>query len=402
MLPTPGVSRVLVVSPRIPYPPTRGDQIHVFHVVKELSRDHHVTVIAFDRDGVDSTELEKYCSLRRVPRGRAAAVVGAAWAALLGRPAQVGFFSSRRMRRQISAELDGARFDSMHLHLIRMLPYHQSGIPTVLDITDASTLYLDRRVAASTGLLRLFWKLEASRMRRFEQRLTEFERVTVCSDTDRQHLLRHVPAARIDVIENGIDLEHFTRRRPREHNSTLVFSGNMTYAPNADAAAFLVEEVWPHVRRQIPDARLLIAGQAPPPKVQALGDVAGVEVTGFLPDIRDAYEAAELAVAPMRFGAGTPYKVLEPMALEIPVLATATAVAGLPPAGQAAVDVAPHNGTAFADQIVALLGERERQDQLIERGSEFVASLSWAAIGSEVRALHDDLQGKSSSRPHIT
>jgi glycosyltransferase involved in cell wall biosynthesis len=149
----------------------------------------------------------------------------------------------------------------------------------------------------------------------------------------------------------------------------------MTYFPNADAAQFLVRDILPLVRLQVPAVELFLVGQNPPPSVRALAG-NGVVVTGFVEDIRSEYARSAVAVAPVRFGSGTLYKLLEPLALGVPVVTTSTGIGGLDLIAGEDVLVAD-NARGLADHIVRLLRDPGLRQSLTQRAA------------AKVRALHD-------------
>jgi glycosyltransferase involved in cell wall biosynthesis len=133
----------------------------------------------------------------------------------------------------------------------------------------------------------------------------------------------------------------------------------MDYPPNTDAALFLIQEILPLVRRSVPDARVLIVGRDPPPRLLSVGQQPGVSVTGFVEDVRPYLEQATVFVAPLRFGAGIQNKVLEAMAMEVPVVASPLAADGVRAVGgqPAPVQVA-QDQQQFADLIIRQLAEQ--------------------------------------------
>ena len=132
-------------------------------------------------------------------------------------------------------------------------------------------------------------------------------------------LIAHPERNQISVVPNGIDTVFFRRQKPVDSSSsaspTLLFSGNMSYPPNVDAAVQLVKHILPLV--QTPNVRVLIAGTQPVPAVLRLASEQ-VEITGWIPDIREAYGQADVFVAPLRIGTGQQNKILEAMAMELP------------------------------------------------------------------------------------
>jgi glycosyltransferase involved in cell wall biosynthesis len=136
----------------------------------------------------------------------------------------------------------------------------------------------------------------------------------------------------------------------------------MSYFPNADAVTYFAEKVLPLIRRDVPEARFLIVGRNPGPKVRELAGMAGVEVTGFVPDIREQLGRMHVAVAPFSIAAGIQNKILEAMAFGIPVVCTSRAAQGLLPEAAAAVNV-----TDEAEEMAAVIVQLLRDPDLARK-----------------------------------
>jgi hypothetical protein len=139
-------------------------------------------------------------------------------------------------------------------------------------------------------------------------------------------------ASPIHTIPNGVDLEYFRPGRTAgepHHASRLIFTGNMSYKPNIDAVRHFVRDILPLVRRRLPEVLLDIVGMDPTPAVRRLADGARVLVTGRVDDVRPYFDSAAVAVAPLRIARGLQNKVLEAMAMRVPVVASPAAFQGI-------------------------------------------------------------------------
>jgi glycosyltransferase involved in cell wall biosynthesis len=145
----------------------------------------------------------------------------------------------------------------------------------------------------------------------------------------------------------------------------------MWYFPNVEAARWFVERVLPLVRREEPKVKLSIVGARPVPSVQRLAAVSGVDVTGFVPRLRDHLARAAVAVAPMRSGSGMQFKVIEAMAMGTPVVATPFALGGLKAIDGKHLLVA-ESAEAFAAKLVLLLRDQVLQRRLSHHAGRLV------------------------------
>lgn len=162
-------------------------------------------------------------------------------------------------------------------------------------------------------------------------------------------------------------------RSSRERQPTVVFVGNFWHAPNVDAVVWFVGDVWPAIASAVPEARLWLAGVNVWSKVEALGDVAGVVVRGFVDDLVSLYDDASVVVAPIRYGAGVKGKVCEALADAVPVVSTTAGIEGL--------DLRPGQDLAVADQaapfaaaVVHLLTYHEEAAAMGRQGQESIVA----------------------------
>jgi glycosyltransferase involved in cell wall biosynthesis len=256
-------------------------------------------------------------------------------------------------------------------------------IPIVWDSVDCvSHLFVQAMRASRSRRWRMVAGWEIPRTRRVERRLaTCVDRVLVTSDRDRDALRKvvgggdpPVPAGRIAVVTNGVDLEGFAPSTEPRPPATLTFTGKMSYHANVTGALHLVDDVMPRVWRQRPEVRVQIVGKAPTRRLlrhaRAHGD--RVRVTGEVDAVSPFLHASTLAVAPLLYGVGVQNKVLEAMATATPVVATPPAVGGLDRDVGTPGLVVAEGPRALADAILALLGDPERRDRMGHAGRGYV------------------------------
>jgi sugar transferase (PEP-CTERM/EpsH1 system associated) len=392
---------ILFLTSRFPYPPHRGDKLKIYNLLKRLSRKHTITLLSFvsgRRDLSYVGEIEKLGV-------RVETVVLPKWRSLMNsllalpgsEPLQVRYYTSRRMRARLRALLEERRYDLVHIHLIRMAQYGRSGEPPVriLDLTDAGSLYLERFYRTTRNPVKKYLLgIELGRLRRYESVIGEFSASLVCSAVDREVLADRADGATIAVLPNGIDLSYFTPDPARRYDPRrIIYTGNLSYFPNSDGVIFFVREVFPLIRKVNPGVTLYIVGKDPPGSVRGLAST-DIVVTGFVEDIRGEYLRSSLAVAPIRFGAGTLNKVLEPMALGIPVVATSVGAEGLslePGRHLLVADTAPE----FASCVNRLLADERLRSELAENAMRVVrARYDWDMVTDSLDEIYRECTGE--------
>lgn len=373
---------ILIITPRIPYPPYRGDKLKIYNIAKNLvNLGNSVTILTFhanNKDDIDSinklTELgiEVDC-VKLTPLESVFNLFKGFFKNL---PFQVLYYSSAKMRMLIKTRLANVNYDVIYFHLIRSAQYHtlvqrNNKTVKVLDFTDAVSLYLSRYHKILTNPFRkIAVNIELSRINHYESIASKFDKVYVCSVIDRKHLLEKQAAKNIGIMENGIDLEYFKYSEVKPEKHRIIFTGNMPYFANYDAAIFFAQEVFPLILKKYPAAKFYIVGQNPPPQVRKLQS-SSVIVTGFVKDIRHEYMISEVNVAPIRFGAGTLNKILESLVLKVPVVATDMAVAGLSEDVRKYISVA-NTPSDFADKVMSIFEKRKSLQPQLEEARRLV------------------------------
>jgi sugar transferase (PEP-CTERM/EpsH1 system associated) len=386
---------ILFLTSRIPYPPYRGDKLKIWNLLRVLSRHHDIVLLTL----IQSREEEKYVQPLRTVCKEVRVVHLPKWrswfncllALFRSDPFQVAYYRSSRMRELLQETLERVQPDLVHTHLIRMAQYtaHWSPTPRVLDVTDAVSLYLGRfLVKEKNPLKKVGLFAEHRRVKRYETIMRQFDCTLVCSEVDRTVLRENEAEARIELLHNGVDLETFSENgTPDVEQHSVIYTGNMTYYPNIDGAIYLAREIFPLVQEQISDAKLYIVGQDPPKKVKSLEN-AHIVVTGFVPDIQDYYLRSAVAVSPIRFGAGTLNKILEPLALGVPVVSTSIGFEGLRLQHGEHILIAD-NPEAFAEAIVTVLTDQSLRKNLSENGKRVIRNLyGWDTIVQNLEHIY--------------
>jgi glycosyltransferase involved in cell wall biosynthesis len=240
----------------------------------------------------------------------------------------------------------------------------------------------------------MFENEEQKRVLRYEQILTQYNMSLVCSQEDLEYLKTEQHVDNIRLLPNGVDLDTFApRNHDYSHNNILLFTGNMDYAPNVDAVGYFAREVFPLIQQKFPAVKFVIAGQRPVETVTSLAN-ENIIVTGFIKDLAEKYNEASVVVAPLRFGAGTQNKVLEAMAMGIPVVCSNIGFAGLGiTSGEGAfMQTTPQ---AFADSVNELLASEGLRKQTGQKGLEVIRSrFDWDKIAALLEQYFTEIAGK--------
>ena len=377
---------ILLVTPRFPYPTRTGDTLTVFHLLKHFSQRHAVDLVSCSTRALSEeyrAAIAPYCrTLRSVRISSVRSFFNGTRAVLARKPLQAAWFHSPKVAAAIEELVDQRDYDVLYAHTVRAARYLVDESPTpalrVLGMQISMQLNYQRLARYERNpLYRLAFKHEAARLGSFERELVEhFDRTLVISDVDRA-AISDQPSDRFFECPHGVTLDDEPVSVDEREANTIVFSGNMNYRPNVDAAIFFHREIFPRVRNRFPDAVFFIVGANPNAGIRALARDRGVRVTGEVESIYPWLRRAAVGVDPLRAGAGLQNKVLEGMACGLPMVVTPVANEGI----RATPDVhllASTESTAFADQVIRLLEDVELRRRLGASGRRFIEeNWSW-------------------------
>jgi glycosyltransferase involved in cell wall biosynthesis len=366
--------KLLVLTPRYPYPVVGGDRLRIYNVCKVLAEHMDLTLLSFcDR----TEELEHqpddgvFVRIERIwlPRWRSA--LQALMAVPTRIPLQLAYYRNRRFRDRVEALL--SEHDAVLAHLIRTGQYIESvDRPAYLEMTDAISLNYSRvRTTRSVADPRSWiYRFEEKRLARYERAaVRRFDAVTLVCDIDREWLLEGEQNDRLLVCSNGVDLNRLPWAPP-DRKPIVIFIGNMRSMQNFDACWWFATEVLPRLRERAP-FEFRVIGRIDADEARRLRTLEGVEVTGEVPDVAAAAHGALAGVCSVRIGAGVQNKVLEYMALGVPTVTTSVGLEGLSATPETELLVAD-DPIAFVDSLMRLYGDASLALKLAFAGRAFI------------------------------
>ena len=377
---------ILYVCHRFPFPPKRGGKIRPFNMIRHLSQQHRVTVASLVRSDAEAAEgsgIAPHCE--RFEMGRVSDPVQAL--RMVARlptsiPSSLGYFYSAPLARRIRALLTRERFDLIFVHCSSVAQYveHVTDVPKILDFGDMDSQKWIEYARYKPFPLSLGYALEGRKLEREERRLAR--RFDLCTATTRgewETLESYRSGTPTDWFPNGVDSDTFTPGDEPYDPDLLVFVGRMDYYPNQECMFEFCAAVLPRLQSRRPTVKLAIVGADPSAAVLRLGNLPGVTVTGSVPDVRPHARRAAVMIAPLNIARGTQNKILEGMAMGLPVVTSRVAAQGVDALPEAHFLVAS-TPDEYVTQIMRLLDDRAERDRLSRAGrARMLSHHSWPA-----------------------
>lgn len=385
--------KILYLAHRIPYPPNKGDKIRSFNEIKYLSKKHEIHLACLADDPKDlkyENDLKNFCKTTNVilinPK---IAKLKSSFYLFSKRPLSVPYFYSRKLQQTIDRLLSTNDYDAIFCFSSPMAEYvfkSRALSPQSMDQGQKTNNYQPSTRNQQPNLIMDFvdvdsdkwtqyskyarfpkswiYALEGRRLAGYERNVSEnFDHSILVTEAEKKIFKGKNPHIQnVSVIPNGVDLDYFSpsylhakstidqgpstkgrdsstidhglstmdlRPATIDHRPVIVFTGAMDYYANIDGVVWFTKEILPLIKKEIPAIRFYIVGSNPTKEVLSLPSNNGVSVTGYVPDTREYLRRATVAVVPLRIARGIQNKILEAMAMGIPVVATPRAFEGI-------------------------------------------------------------------------
>jgi polysaccharide biosynthesis protein PslH len=397
---------ILFLSQCLPYPPDTGVTARTFNILRQLSKEFDLSLVAFSRSN-HQADCEARTAARRaleelaevykpVPMAAEHSCFQQSWnhlrSLVTNRPYTFYEYGSKDYERELRHALSRRPPDLIHLDSLDLHRW-TSGLPAVPKMCthhDVESELLRRRAdITKSSLLRAYIYHQASLVERTQRKYCpQFSANIMMSPLDAQRLKQLAPGARTVVVPNGVDTDYFLPASSSPQPGRVVFIGSPASFPNRDAVEFLLSDIWPRVRSAHSSASLQLIGRCSESDRRRYAKHPGVTVLGLLPDIRPSVAQACCCVVPIRVGGGTRVKILDSWAMGKAVISTTIGCEGLDAidGDNILIRDAPES---FADGISEVLSSPELNSGLglsARRTAE--TKYSWDVIGSRIRAFY--------------
>jgi len=390
-----------MLTPYLPYPLMSGGQTRSFNLIKNLSEKHEITLFSLiknEKEKDNIPELLKYCKKVSVfNRSRSPWTLRNLLLTGFGPyPFLVIRNLSSEEKEGIKKELTDEKYDLIHAETFYVMPHIPgTSVPVLLVEQTIEYLVYNHFVEKQAPkILRPILRLDVLKLKYWETHFwKQAKRVVAMSDSDREEMRKLSPGLSIDIVPNGIDINHFSKKERKEGLvKKVLYVGNFTWLQNTEAVKILVNNVWPKIKKSVSSAKLWIVGTHMNSEIKGLAS-EDIEVTEGLEDIRDAYKNASVLVAPIKGPGGTRLKILEAMASSLPVVTTSVGAEGL--------GVSDNNEALIRDSLESLANAAIKvleDDNLAKRlgrsGKDFVEkNYTWDKSADKLDKIYKEVYG---------
>ncbi len=406
---------ILFVTYGLPYPPDTGVNQRYLALIRQVSKRHRVLLLSILLGSAQKeyvAELKAYCdicdfveprilpwkehltrALKGLPLRRSPATAAFMYDELFGKIRQLITDHNVDII-QIEHSVLAPYVDAVPAgsECVKVLSFHNHVADQYKSMLSLKSPLKERLVNFVKWLSIAGW--EAKYAERFDCSIT-------VSHLEAKRLLDSNPALQVSVIENGVDAARYEFSGQSQPSDTILFVGTMGYPPNFDAALYFCTEIFPKILNRRPDAKFVVVGQGPYDVLQKLRDFPNVEVTGWVQDVVPFYRQAGVVVVPLRSGGGTRLKILEAMALGVPVVSTSFGCEGLELANRQHLLVEDAS-VKFADSVLRLLQDNRLAEKIRRQARQCVEErYDWNIIGRKLLAMYDTLKPAATPQPEV-
>ena len=398
---------ILWLSHFVPYPPKGGCFQRSYNLIKELSRNNDVYLIALKHK--DSThpdfdinvakyELEKFCK-RIIIVDITSATSGMFLYAMALKclftynSLSVNMFKSNKIRTAIKKLMGEIDFQLIHFDTISMAEYIADigNVPKVLNHHGVESFMIKRRAMNEASIInKVYLMIEGYKLEKYEKRYCDkFDMNLAVSELDKDLLKNITGVENIEVIENGVDINYFSPSSSNLKNNNIIFAGRLDQYSNRKSIYYFCTKVWPLIKNKFPDMRLTIIGNNPSSKlVEIAGNDSNIQLLGYVDDVRPYFSKALISVCPIIDGGGTRIKILDALAMGMPIISTSIGCEGIDvtPGDDVLIADTPEEFVEKVEKIVSDVGIRKRMCVNARKTAE--NKYSWNAIGIKLDRLY--------------
>ncbi|MFH1202026.1 MAG: glycosyltransferase [Candidatus Omnitrophota bacterium] len=385
---------IMFITPFLPYPLKSGGQIKMYNSLKSLRDKYEIILVSF----IENQDQERHIpELNKLCKKVFTVLRRPTWHSVFNKvtlPAFIKYFYAKEMAGLIKSCLNDYRIDLVQIEYANMAYYAKfiPNIPKILVEHDTSiyTLSNSYEKPAFGRIFRFFdwlnWVL-------FQKRIyLYFDKIVTFTEEDRKIARRAVSPDKISVIPIGIDLASYQLPKDINKSIDILFVGHMLHYPNVDGLLYFCDKIFPLIKSKMPGVNFHIIGSNMGSiDLEKIKDDKNIRIVGEVDDVRPYLARSKLLVSPIRKGAGLKVKILEALAMGIPVVATSQSVKGLKIEPEDPVYIGDTPGK-FSDTVIGILNNGLSQNGLAEKARGVIDRFyDSKGISSQMELLYESL-----------
>ena len=393
--------KILMVTPYLPYPPASGGQIRSFNLLKYLSKKNDIVLVALYKTNQEKqyvSRLQAYCKkVYLCKRSENPWQIKNILSSLFSfQPFLIVRNFSPEAKQALEKEIRENKFDVIHSETFYVMPHiPQTKIPILLVEQTVEFRVYQHFIETLPWFFRIFLMIDISKLRFWEKYYwKKASLVATVSDLDKTIVSNIEPSIRPVVIPNGAGEDMLIKNLAKKDNkkTILLFQGNFSWLQNVEAANYLVDQVYPLLKKKVPNAKLVIAGQ----HVKKMAKKEGVEYVdvahGDTGTVKKLYSDATLFLAPIFGPGGTRLKLLAAMASGLPIVSTKTGVEGLDVKEGRDVFFA-NSPEKFVEKIKLALSDKNLYERVRKNAHTLVQEkYNWQKIAAQLETVYKKIQ----------
>jgi len=398
--------KILFLAHLFPLPLDSGGKIKSYYTLKNLAAKHDVYTLAYVRshDEIEHlNELKSVCGnieIVHLRRGKLRQLSDLAKSLITGK----SFIVSRDYRDDMQAAYDrlikSFNPDVVHIDHLQMAQFvdFKADYKTVLDHHNVESMIIERIVQSSESAPeKAYARIEWPKLREYELEICrKSDLVLTVSEEDKSTLKSLcTEISNIESVPIGVDIDHFQRVERDEDTLNILSIATMYWPPNVDSMLYFCRDIFPLVKSAIPESTVTVAGQRPVDSIRALAADPSIKVVGYVSDSREMARDCGVFIVPLRSGSGVRVKILNALAMGLPVVSTSIGAEGLDVESGKHLILAD-TPSDFADAVILLLRDKKLADQIGRNGRDLVCEkYSWEIVGDRLHKIYYKLGGAS-------
>lgn len=386
--------KIFFLVSRFPYPIEKGDKLRAFYQIKGLSdKGHQIVLCALTDKAIHpdaKNVLSHYCDEIHVFKLSRLYILPHLLFTYLfsNKSLQVSYFFNKKIQAKINQLIKKTKPEHIFCQLVRTSEYvKRQSIPKTLDYMDALSKGMERQVNKSPFYMKPFLQVEALRLKRYEHKIFNyFNNHSIISEQDKD-LIVNIKKENIEVLPNGIDTKKFNSSSNIKKKYDILFTGNMSYPPNIDAAVFLIEQLMPLIWKENKNIKLMIAGANPAKAITKHKNKTNIFISGWVDDLCEIYNQSLIFAAPLFIGTGLQNKLLEAMAMQLPCITTSSAGNALIEKEENAIIIA-EEVEKYVKHILMLIRNENKRNEITKINLQYVKDhYTWEKTNKQLEEL---------------